>query len=613
MKGLFLGVLSKVLVKRLQKYILSGLFLIGALGFEIALAQTPYQWDQPRREIMDLWRVRKEVVSIGDNFVGEKQLGQIRSVQNRFRLSDLPILSLTLLKETIQLGSSGVEDQRLQFAETFSPDLSSLDFARCRIDKLSSGIVEAIKHCFAGFQKELKYSDGKLRLFSNLIFLGINVIIFLFLAFILLLVAKYTRPFTQYWTRRFIHISPLGLIAFTVLFLFASWALGGWVICFSLLILLIWRHLSQSEKAGLIGLLIFIAAIPFAFFLPVLQLRYERDIGSILERPLYGMNLSAKAKRLESWLEHHPEDVESLFVLAQIEKQTGRYKKARELYERIPPLRPQWHKPIINLATIDYAEDLEEDAIKKLEKASSLEPRSFLAYYNLTRIYRKKMQLDQARHYLEKAKEINVALIGKLDQTNQSDDIRQFLFDESLSKEELSPRIWRITPQVVQERNQIFSAWFPMFTPMYFWAVIFLTIFFSFAIERKWPMIGSSREQEDERETEPGDQPLDVFNPNITKQIQKKYSLVTDLLPKLNKEWVTVFFPGGHLLLKGRPILSLVFMLLCLVCLLPSFLHTSFVKNPLSTPDIPSFSFATTGLVLFGFLYLGLVINAFRK
>lgn len=406
---------------------LVALFFAGSLYAEI-----PPEWNRPRQEIADAWYVRKEITSVGNDPLGAQQLEQIRKLQRRYDLIALPSVSLALLRELEKRGT-GQREERLRYAEGFAPEHPAVAYFQCRETRGVSDLFIAIRSCLQGLKWELSRNEGKLRFLANFFFSGLHAFLWVSLAFSAFLLFRYGIPMSRALSQSLRHISPSGAIFLTIFISGLAGLYLGWIGPTSILFFLLWRYVNRGERLVLLFLWILAALLPVAMVLPSFAVRYERNLVSVLENPFEGALLSERAATLERWISEHPDDAEALFTLARIERETGRPTNARELYKKVSALRPDWHKPIVNLAVIEYIEKSPDAAVSLLKKAVSVAPHSVVAHFDLGKIYLNQTRLDEARDLLKKSKDIDPQLFSEANRISDTSEASRFLVDESLS------------------------------------------------------------------------------------------------------------------------------------------------------------------------------------
>jgi tetratricopeptide (TPR) repeat protein len=597
------------------------LFFLRTLRPEIALAvllassgfaaEIPREWDLPRQEISDAWRVRKEVVSLGNDPIGAKQLEQIRKSQRKFGLTSLPLVSLSLIGEVRERGSAQKEE-RLRYAELFAPDLPAIPYLHCADTGNLNGLIPSAISCLQGLRLDLSRSEGRLRLLANGFFAALSTYLFVAFLFVSFFLYRHGTTLCREISERLTYVTPVGVSFLLLLLSLVGWVYLGWIGAGSILFFFLWRHAAGRERFVLIALWVAAVLLPWAMYAPALLVRYERGIVSTLEKPLEGTSLTEKGILLRRWISDHPEDAEALFTLGIIEKKTGRFESAKSLFGKASALRPDWHKPIVNLATIAFVEKETDVAISLLQKAVSIAPQSVTAHFDLGKIYLNETRLDEARNSLKKAKDIDAALFAELDRASNAASVSDYLMDETLTRREILPRIWSFSPDLTDHRETLYRTRFPNIPiPLYGW-ILAAVLLLSFGIHLKWPPGIRSGERAGSEDRAPSSS-LDIFDPTLSRAFKREYSPLHAFWEKFQERFSTFLLPGLHHLFRGEQVRALFWLSTSVGILVLISQRDLWIRDPLSLPGIPTFPLTETLLVTFGILYLYEAIRAIRS
>ncbi len=590
--------------------------LVGVItAFKAFAEEIPSEWNRPRQEISSAWLIRQELVSVGDDKVGAKQLARIHEIQNQYGLTALPTVSLALIKEVLshEPGLNWSQDlERLHYAQLLSPQLPTNNLLFCEIRYLLATPRSSFSKCVQGLKLKYNSNDGLLFLLANIFLQSFKAYLILCLCFVVFLLFNYLFPVTRFWARKLQYISPLGIISLVVLSGSLAWLFAGWPGLATFIILISWRHLKGEEKTVARVLFCLAGLIPFALYVPALQFNYKEGITSILEDPFQDFLLVRQSTKLKSWLERNPNDAQALFTLARIEKQTGRYAQARALYEKTLSLRPKWHKPLVNLATIDYIEGAKQNAISRLSQATTVAPNEILPFFNLSRILLEDTRLEEGQSALKKAKEIDSKFFALIDQKSNPRDVKQNLIDEALSKNDLFPRIFHFSPEVTLMRDALYKGLFPTLPFYALWILIASTFIVGVLMDKKLPPIKLPKLGGIKNIHSPKGA-LDIFDPAASFAIKKQFSFFSSLFSKIEGRWSSLVIPGSHFFFEGKFFSGFMNIFTCSILLLPVLEANGLLKSPYTVSDLNHFSSFALNIAIFAMIYVWLNFKAFKR
>ncbi len=588
--------------------------LISLLGLALllpGLASAQSLATQVEKEILNNWRVRKEVLHVGQDPLGTKQLDAIKRIMKRHGLRGLPSVSLALVQEILDADEKTpiTEDPRFEYARDFSPNLPALDYILCRNSQSHIGLSRAIGSCISGLQLELDQSVGKFRWLTNLFLYAWHVYLVLALIFLVFLLATYTGPVTRYLGQVSRGFRQEMLIGLLLLLLVIAFLLGSWPAVCMLSLFLFWRFLPFGEKAIAFVLVLFGALLPLSLHLPALHLEHQKEVTSLLERPYEGMFVQQRIGQLENWMKEHPQDELALFTLGRLHKELRNYEQARSYFKKAIDARPKWHKPVVGLALIDYIEGSLPQAVLRLQKATSLAPRSALAHFNLSKILLKETRLEEGQAELMKAKEIDPDRFAQLNRASNPNDHSEFLVDEELSQAEVSSRVWKPLGATESLRNQLLKDRFPTLSIRSYWLLLIGGIILCTLLGTLWPGPAASeiREESDQKNRQIGY--LDVFDVNGSTQPPKQGRA----WKSVQRQWSTLFIPGYHHLFLGNYGKASFWILLSVALITPLLFARCFLTEPNSTPFASSFLFFNLGMTSFVGVYVYLVWDSLRQ
>ncbi len=604
------------------------LFFLGVFGLlEVSptLAQTnfPSQWDIPRREIEEVWNVRKEVLSLGQDALGETELKEILRLKTKYNLTTLPQVSLALLEEV--KNSNGdpdtLQEERLSWAAKLSPNTSSWSYFHCSPSNLPKGWFASMVECAGGLKREWQQTPGKFRFLTNSFLISYWTFLLVASLFLAILFFRRIPSTCHLWAHRAKGFSPKSLFFFSLAGLTLSWLLVGPIGPALLSILLLWRYIDFSERLVIVILTLTAAMLPFALLAPALQFKYEQGIDQILADPLQDADLREKGLRLRAWIQEHPDDAEAIFTLGNIEKTVGRRKQAKALYAQAIALSPEWHKPLVNLANIQFQERRTSEAIRLLQKATTFSSDASGAFFNLGKIFISRADLEEGNKALRRSKEINPTEFARLDTVSKAENVSGILVDENISPDELRPRIWSLDSQVKSIRTSLFKNMFPNLSIPLFWGLLMGTLVIAFILGKLFPIRHIPRPCE-----KCGLPVCSICDPAVEHQAicTQCYHLFVRLEAvdsevrkgkeraisrfrirrDLQERWSSALFPGLHLLFQGRALAGFLLLFLVGHFFILGVFHKSLLV-PIHTPAwMPSFPCVAISWTLLGLIYL---------
>ncbi|MFH1017476.1 MAG: hypothetical protein V1798_04745 [Pseudomonadota bacterium] len=613
------------------KIVLCGL-LAGLMQASQSAAAPSEAWREVQDQIADAWRVRAEVLSIGHDVMDKKDLERIGELRSEYGLTSLPTVSLALLKEIQEHpgDSFDLQHERLEYARKFSPHFPATEYFFCGFRQSFVSAPDALQFCLSGLAHNLSATGGRFNFLTNAFLLGARTYFLFFGFFLVFLWLKYRSTVSHLWAHGFRSLSPLGVSFFGGVFLVLSWLWIGWLGPVLTLLLILWRYLPRAEKALFSLLLIPAALLPFAFLAPALHLNYERSPVPILENPLRGTALPERAQALERWVKDHPSDSDALFTLALIEKKVGLYLQARGLLEEAQRLNPAWTKPAINLANIDYAEGKTASALARLQNVVAASPQANVALFNLGKILYRENRLEEGNLAHQKAKDINGERFVAMDKASAFRDPRRFLIDETLASQDLAPRVWSISPDVIAIRDRYLKAWAPMLPVPALWIVIGCVYLLALLSAQVWRVPRQPRSCE-----KCGLPSCDICDPLVQHEslcsqcyhmfvrleaIESEARKQKDveirrhrIFRETRERWLTLFVPGMNQFFRSRPGLASIIMVPAIASALLFVPNSWFLTGPESAPGLPTFPYRLAAIVVFNVTYLLSLFAAVRR
>ncbi|MFH1262513.1 MAG: tetratricopeptide repeat protein [Pseudomonadota bacterium] len=593
--------------KLFHPLIAAGLLLLSGSLF----AEIPGEWDHPRQEIADAWRVRKEVVAVGTDRLGGKQLDQIQKISRKYGITALPNISLALLQEIRERGGSQ-KAELLAYAESFAPRFPAVSYFSCGgiWDLVTS--TTALPSCIQGARASWERTDSRLRVITNLFVTFLATIASVGILFLFFLLSRYWIPVCRALSQAIPWASPSGIGVLFFLLSLLSWSLVGWLGPALILFALLWRYTSRGERGVLFLFWLAVGLFPLALYGPSLTIRYHHSIVPILEQPFEGDLFEERALRLGRWVADHPDDAEAFFTLGRIEKETGCLDEAKRDYQKAAALRPGWYKPIVNLSTISHIEKAPEEAVASLQKALSMNPRSVVANFNLGKIYLDQRRLDEARISLTRARDLDAQRFADLDRLSNASDPTGFLMDESISPEEIRSRIWGFSDDLTTIRNGLFDDYFPGISLTRFWALLSVVLVLSFGVGLKWPA-GNVREAFGAAAVRPQSASVDVFDPKMSRAFKREYSPIHAYWEAFGGRWCTLLLPGLQHFFRENYLRGVFGLSLSLWLLIRGGFTSLLLRDPNSMAGLPSFPGTEFAFLVFGLVYLTEAIQAIRS
>lgn len=554
-----------------------------------------------QEEIQNAYLVRKKMVSGGDTQAANRQLDIISDLQKKYGFSALPEITLSLIQEIHRQNKTPENAQtELDYARRFDPNSPLPDYYLCE-----KGLTY-LSHCFSGLKKEWALSSHRLSLLSNITFFISLFLSFLFVLIVFLSALENLRSHELFWKQSFPEITRTqNFLAHLAMLTLLGLSLGILGCVLWMVITLSHRFKSVDLIALMVVCLLFLL-LPLIFYFPAYTYKANRDVYSILQDPFRGSKTSENEQVLLSWTKTHPKDSQSLFTLARIYNRTQKLEDAKKIYENLMNLDPSWAKPKVNLAIVYHQMQMNDEAIELLKKIIQNHPSdSMKANFNLGQLYIAKAEIDLGRKYFDQAKEVNPSLLTALQEESKANHFLQNLVEEKLDENDLNPRLWNKSKEIIHTRDQLFAQFFPQLPLPWFY--VWVLGFFS------WSAFLLFRPKNVYRQTSAKVTPADL---NIFGQIQGPSSLPffsEEQLEVFKYKWSSFILPGSHFFFSNRKWIGI--LLIACTCFFSTLLFTS--TQRLVAPDFgfelkgfPFEPFAIAGLVI---VYLSTLTHSLRK
>ncbi len=376
-------------------------------------------------EILKHWNRRQDLQAYGDDSLGIAAIEELQRQRVKLSLKDLPEISIALLREARVLEQTDrTKDAEilLDYAVALSPSLVEPHYEKLRFFLpwnnfnpvgMFHSIVSIVKLTAEDPVRLLRY------IFNTVVMVETVASVLLTLIVILLLLKLFSLV-----NHDMKHIFPLQLpsylVYFLILLLFSIVYFSlGFVAVKLLIILLVWRYISSSERSIIIALLFVSLAIPAA------TKGLSRHM-SLVSGPYYdmltvnsGLNLGDKVKAIHNQLKQKPDDHLALFSLALAQQSVQKNNDAKLVLERAINANPDFEKSLINLGNIYSSQNQPLAAIEQFKKVIDLNPNNFLAHYNLGKAYYSETRLDEGNQALRVAKNINAKRFQEYEEVYQ--------------------------------------------------------------------------------------------------------------------------------------------------------------------------------------------------
>lgn len=416
-----------------------------------------------------------------------KDLDQLHQLKLDKGIRNLPILSLSLIRDAKRAREAGDPDRAVELADyavRLSPDLPrpyyELAWALWKQSPLQPGRIlpEILKGCQAAF----RHYPTSLNLFYHFFYILFNAILMAFLIFGIVILWRHARLYFSDIRRNLTQeVSVLfvnGLKVFILLLPFflrldLLWAILFWSV-------ILWGYLGNRERQFVVVFLIVLVYLPF----------FLRTASSFLDGAASEIILEMhKANHenwerstedtLKAWALSKTDDPEVLFTLGLIEKKKTRYSQAEDFYRRAIDRDPNMSEAFSNLGNVYLAQKQIPAAIDAYQRAVDLRPEKGAYHYNLYRAYSQETFLSgKSDKAFEKARKLAPALVqyySKIDSSN----INRMVIDETL----MAGMLWnRFLNQFIGKEGllfRLFKAWFeripsavPLLAPILFLALI---------------------------------------------------------------------------------------------------------------------------------------------
>lgn len=404
--------------------------------------------------------------SLGDDPLGLNALGGIYDKRIALSLSNVPEVSLVLLREAKVALDSDKRPEALKLIEhatLISPDMLEPHLLMIKLHL--TGRLFGAKA--PGLLAELSTVASLTRNDPlKLLRLCYNGAIFLFAAMCLLtalvvgmLLIKSARRALHQTLHIFPKRTPFYFAAALLLTAFVCLYITlGWPACVLLALTLCWRYADNFEKIAVGVLALLLLAVPTLYSRFANNLEAASGAYFAILQIHSGFDLDDKATRIKEHLAANPDDTLAQYALAVAEKAAGRTDVAKQMLEQINA-KGFYDKASITLANLLYRTDNTSAAIDLYKRIVTKTPMSALPFYNLGKIYYNEAQLEEGNKTLRRAKQLDPIAYDRWERDFQRDTVSGIhLFEPLITWNDLHKQLGAIQPQQMP-RAYIFHTW----------------------------------------------------------------------------------------------------------------------------------------------------------
>jgi tetratricopeptide (TPR) repeat protein len=443
------------------------IILIVCTGTNVAYPSTG------RNDLLD----RKDLLSLGpDKLEGIYQYKLDKGMKN------LSVLSAFLIRNSnvfLQQGEIERASEYAEYAQLLSPDyppcythLGKVYWAQNRFLFFS-----VIAGWFKSLSATLRNYTFAVSLLTHSLLILLLSFLFTFAVFSVLSLYKYFKLFIHDLNHFISFELPFTLIILWGIFVFTLPLFFHWsifLVFFYWLLLLFIFH-SKKEQLLIIIFSFLLLSSPF-----IIQLISQSVVtsNSGLFYQLYQVNEESWDRETEqtiaNWTVDNPSDIDALFSLALLKKREGKYREAKQYYEKILAIDPDHQKTICNLGNLLFATGKVDLAIKEYNRFIESFPTSEKGYYNLSRAYLLKYMFTESKNSFNKAKELDAEKVDYYSNI-YSENMNRMVMDETIPL----GAFWRSTLTQTEEKTQFASYMWNRFfrgIPYAYWYSVLLIV-----------------------------------------------------------------------------------------------------------------------------------------
>jgi tetratricopeptide (TPR) repeat protein len=446
------------------------IILIVCTGTNVAYPSTG------RNDLLD----RKDLLSLGpDKLEGIYQYKLDKGMKN------LSVLSAFLIRNSnvfLQQGEIERASEYAKYAQLLSPDyppcythLGKVYWAQNRFLFFS-----VIAGWFKSLSATLRNYTFAVSLLTHSLLILLLSFLFTFAVFSFLSLYKYFKLFIHDLNHFISFELPLTLIILWGIFIFTLPLFFHWsifLVFFYWLLLLFIFH-SKKEQLLIIIFSFLLLSSPF-----IIQLISQSVVtsNSGLFYQLYQVNEESWDRETEqtiaNWTVDNPSDIDALFSLALLKKREGKYREAKQYYEKILAIDPDHQKTFCNLGNLLLATGKVDLAIKEYNRCIESFPTSEKGYYNLSRAYLLKYMFTESKNSFNKAKELDAEKVDYYSNI-YSENMNRMVMDETIPLGTFWRRALTQTEEKTQFASYMWNRFFRGIPYAYWYNVLLILLLF---------------------------------------------------------------------------------------------------------------------------------------
>jgi len=361
-------------------------------------------------DLESLWQRRLLHRSQHDFELARQDLEEFVALQRELDIGNMPAHALVLLRQAAAAEQAKDRQQArklLQAALAVAPDLPRVHLRQAWYSFRDAPLKPGPVFHQLGRAISAAWSN---RLWLNrfLVNLVVGVLLALVLAGGVFLAVQFVR-YLRFFFHDFHHLFPRGvariqsgLLAVLLLLLPLLFHLGLVAVLF-VFALIGWLYQQRREQVLTMVVVLVLGISPFAVRWLAQGLQAPGSLSADLYAVARGSAPLESRQRLRSYLAAHPDDARVLAVLGGYYKRAGRYEQAERLLRRAHQARPSSELITNNLGNVLFLKRDVDGAIKLYDEAIRLQPATIEAYYNLSRAYYAKLDLEKAKEHRQAA------------------------------------------------------------------------------------------------------------------------------------------------------------------------------------------------------------------
>lgn len=367
---------------------------------------------QSLRHVQELWQQWVAALYQNDREQAAATIDDILRIARDLRASALPDLSLGASARALEAARAGQLERAawaLEAARRLDPDRPETDFAAAAIARQQGDYVEMLLYSVAGWLRLFKLPLERTLLLSNASFWLLTSLLLAGAAFVALLLVDRGRELAGKLRRIGLPQGAAGTVSLVLVLLLPAVLPSGllWVVL--LVSILLWAHASVSERVVLVGLWLLAGAMP-------LVMSFQNQRAQLALAPPTRFLDYLETGRLEGKLFADlavlralfpAEDPDVLEIVADLHRRLGQWEDAQQHYRELVEAEPENVTALINLGVTYHRKNDLKSAIFYFLKATTAEPGSALAFYDLSQSYSQAYSFNESRAALARAKELD--------------------------------------------------------------------------------------------------------------------------------------------------------------------------------------------------------------